>query len=349
MPDNIDVKKNPKEILGQLIGQGGNVFEQIKKEEGEKVLREFLKTKGQEALQQPGGAEQLAQSISQQPKQQGQPQQQLQQTEGQQFQFPEQQGIPEAPAQNILQRLFSALPGGNARDLEVRNQQLQNVALEQSVQGTQPIQPIQAATLNQEEQKQQARVELETFKQDRLDERERIKASLRDSGADESQISAEIFQNDLVNLVSDFDSIFLKGGPLGSGGAIGAVGGLLGAGTEGRAKFEASNSAFLFSAASFIANQEGRALSDKDIVRVEKIAGLNLGMKKGEFLGKIQAVINLANTRAKAAGSSQRLPSARELVKMSKQKKKSVESNSVSSTPISTSSGKKYIIKQRGQ
>jgi hypothetical protein len=123
---------------------------------------------------------------------------------------------------------------------------------------------------------------------------EQLKSGLK---GNESLAANQIFTSDLSNLVTAWDKVPIKAGTFGLGGRLG--GALAGAniGSEQVAEFEAQSNALLYSAASSIAKQEGRAISDADIKRVEKTAGFKITDSEEKFNGKVQALLNLMSSR----------------------------------------------------
>lgn len=151
----------------------------------------------------------------------------------------------------------------------------------------------------------------EEYKQNRLDQREELKASLKQGGG----TGLETFQTDMTNLVNAWDATPIKAGTLGLGGLAGQGLAALNLGSEQVANFESQANAFLYSAASFIAKQQGRDVTEKDIEKMKKVAGFKLTDSEEKFNGKLQAVINLVNARA---GKGPRMPNARTFRKQAK-------------------------------
>jgi len=132
---NINTQQDPRNILGQLISQN---LESLQSEEGEKVLRSFLKKKGEDLLEQPGGQEVLASFVqqkepnvsqnTQQPQlQQEQQEQQSNQTEG-------------TDKRNIFGELLRRFGRGISQDFrateaDIRRTNLESQRLEQELSG----------------------------------------------------------------------------------------------------------------------------------------------------------------------------------------------------------------------
>lgn len=160
---------------------------------------------------------------------------------------------------------------------------------------------------------------------------EQLKTQLK---GDDQGASLQIFQNDMTNLIQAWDQVPIKAGLGGVGGLAGKGLAALNLGSEQVANFESQAQAFLFSAASAIARQEGREVTEKDIARVQKIAGFSLTDSEERFNGKLQAVLNLIKNRG-----AEGLPkSARDLRSLAKGKL------SAQSKPSKPQSAGKYKI-----
>jgi len=125
-------------------------------------------------------------------------------------------------------------------------------------------------------------------------------------------IKASIFQNDLLDLVQSFEAIPIKGRGKGGLGAVAA--GILQIGKKERAEYNSKSEAFVYSFASYIAQQQGRALDKEEVKRFRDIIKLKTGETRGSIKGKIQAMVDLANTRSRAQGLPE-LPNVSELLK----------------------------------
>ncbi len=219
------------------------------------------------------------------------------------------QGLAKAP-RGLLTKLLGPTTETLQAEATLKNQQLANLISGQQVLGQQPLQ-------KGEKEKLEFQTDVANIKQNRLDQREILKARLKSLGTvDELGQSAQLFQDDLFNLVSAFEAIPIKGRGLGAIGAIGA--GTLGIGRQKRAEFQALSELFVFSVGEFIAKQTGRALDQKDIKRLEKLGKFKTGDTRGIFKGKLQAIIRLANSRLKQAGKPD-LPDVDTFIKQIKQ------------------------------
>jgi len=220
----------------------------------------------------------------------------------------------EIPQQNPLQQLANFLfqPAGVTPEGEATPSTLLGGLIREPSSSVLQRQQAQALTPRAKARESATEVQFdlikENFKQDRLDERERIKAGI---AGDSPQKAAELFQNDFLNLVNSFEKIGIRGR---GRGALSALGVALGIGREERAEFRAASEVFAFSAAEFIGKQTGRALSDKDLQRFEKLGKFKIGGGEQQFMGQVQAIINLSNNRLKQAGKPT-LPNAKTLVR----------------------------------
>lgn len=166
-------------------------------------------------------------------------------------------------------------------------------------------------TLN-EAAKQRGRIDLERFKQDRLDQRERLKARLEEQGVDENTVERQVVAQDLSDTIKAFDKLGFLRGPIG-----GNVRRLLSAvnplGDKNLAEAEAASDILVFSLGQFATNQAGRAFSDRDRELIENAFKFRVDDKTGTFEGKLQSAINIINSRVKAARRSGINPDAKEL------------------------------------
>lgn len=207
-----------------------------------------------------------------------------------------------------LQRIGSRQKLTGVTDpLETQKKQLENLLLQQKATGTEPIQAGEKEKLDLQQKAEQ-------YKQDRLDEREKLKATLKDSGVDDKQANAQLFQDDINNLMTSFINVPIKG--RGQGG-LSALGGFIGFGREERARFQAAVEVFPFRAAEFIAQQTARALSDKDFERIKVLSQFKLGAGEQKTTGQLQALLDFTNSRLKAAGVAP-LPNAKEFLKQAR-------------------------------
>jgi hypothetical protein len=132
---------------------------------------------------------------------------------------------------------------------------------------------------------------LEQYKQDRLDQRERLKAELK--GTDNQNLINTI--GTAADLFDLREKIFLKG-PI--GGPVGAIGGAIGIGTRQRAEFESMANQFVFDIGEML-GQKGRAFTEKEqkLVR-EKVIQASLMAKGGDFEGRMEAIFKRINRAA---------------------------------------------------
>lgn len=132
----------------------------------------------------------------------------------------------------------------------------------------------------------------EQFKQDRLDNRERIKADL---AGDDNAKSIELAVSTANSLV-DIRSKIMLTGP--GRGQLGALLGSVGIGTGLRAEFESTANQFVFDVGALL-GQKGRAFTEKEqkLVR-EKVIQASLSAKQSDFVGRMKAVAKRINTTA---------------------------------------------------
>jgi hypothetical protein len=135
---------------------------------------------------------------------------------------------------------------------------------------------------------------MEDFKQDRMDNREQLKASLK-AGEFEALKDPEIFISNLSNMVQAFDSVPLKGRGVSMLGAALAER-PLGVGREERAKFDYWSEMLSYNIGGFVAGQTGRGLTENERELIKKAAVPKIGGGEGAFLGKIQGVLDSANS-----------------------------------------------------
>jgi len=135
---------------------------------------------------------------------------------------------------------------------------------------------------------------MEDFKQNRMDNREQLKASLK-SGEFEALRDPEIFISNLSNMVQAFDSVPLKGRGVSMLGAALAAS-PLGVGREERAKFDYWSEMLSYNIGGFVAGQTGRGLTENERELIKKAAVPKIGGGEGAFLGKIQGVLDSANS-----------------------------------------------------
>ncbi len=143
--------------------------------------------------------------------------------------------------------------------------------------------------------KAKASFELEKFKQNRLDERERIKAQL-DFGDPTS--SLKLVVSDVANLFEAREKVAAKGRLL--PGATGVVGGIVGFDRADRAAVESFAETLKFSFGDAILAQKGRAFTEKEQKAVEKKI-INAGLTKSnvDFEAKMNVILKQVNERIK--------------------------------------------------
>ena len=159
----------------------------------------------------------------------------------------------------------------------------------------------------------------QNFTQDRLDQRERLKNELKEAGeVDDNAIKIKTFSLDLGNFIQSFDNLLPKGGnKLRSGGlAIARAGGQ---NREEFANFEANSEILSFSLGDALLGQTGRAFTEPERLEVKKrIIAASTSATRGQFFGKMDAIINSVNNRIKTSGGTKLLPDARTVLKQKK-------------------------------
>lgn len=280
-------------------------------------------------------ATQILQALTQQ----GQPQQQQAQQQGQPQEISD-SGVPRAElsqATNPIMRFLNAFIGKDTRALQKEARLLQNELLRQQVEGTQPLQEGERK-LQELKGKQAESLALikETFSGDISD-------------AEKQQQTRQAFQNDIINLVDAWDNLGLGKGAVGGrlGGLMaGTLGQITGTGREARARFDSIQSGLQYTIAEYITGQSGRALSDKDIERISKLAKFKPSMKAEDFRGKLQGVLDFANSKISAQGGTPTITSAEQLINSSKGNKQQSSGNW---TQEKESRYQELLKKQRGE
>jgi hypothetical protein len=144
-----------------------------------------------------------------------------------------------------------------------------------------------------------------------------------DTAGNEKIATTNLFQQDLVGMIDAFEQIPMKGNKLvGAAGAIGSVAGL---GREARAKYQTLAKSFGYSYGALVWGQQGRALDARENKLLDEITNLKTTQTKGEVLGKVQALIDASNSRARQQGLPV-LPDARTLMNQIKQKQSQITS-----------------------
>jgi hypothetical protein len=151
---------------------------------------------------------------------------------------------------------------------------------------------------------------MEDFKQDRMDNREQLKASLK-SGEFEALRDPEIFISNLSNMVQAFDSVPLKGRGTSLLGS--ALAGTVGYGREERAQYDYWAEMLSYNIGGFVAGQTGRGLTENERELIKKAALPKLGGGSGAFIGKVQGILDSANSILSKEGKPT-LPDARTLI-----------------------------------
>lgn len=137
------------------------------------------------------------------------------------------------------------------------------------------------------------------------------------SDVQKKQQTDEAFKTDITNLVNAWDNLGMKGAVGGRVGGLiaGTLGQVTGTGREARAKFESLSNGVLYSVGDYILGQSGRALVEADLKRLEKMAKFSPNMKKEDFKGKLQAILDFANSKITASGGTPTLTNAEQLMK----------------------------------
>ena len=173
----------------------------------------------------------------------------------------------------------------------------QAASLQQEALGQKPLQVGEREKANLELQKELKKneftVALEDYKQNRLDEREKLKSSLKDSGEDKKSI--ELTKNSALDLIDLRSKVPLKGPGFGQ---LGDIASFFGAGTEGRAEFDSAVNQFVFDVGNVL-GQKGRAFTEKEqkLVR-EKVVQASLSAKESDFNGRMKAIFRRINSMA---------------------------------------------------
>lgn len=286
---------------------------QIATDELNKVIKKFYKTKAEELISQPGGVE-IGVDILNKNMQDyrttpgasrsgtepvGGEESEVDRspygtgtnppTKGQMQGMGQQPASTQQPAQqqgpNILQQLLGGFMEGAAWGMAPE------------------MMKTQAATrLKQQEMKQEAEqalqkfnmdLFLEDFKQGRLDQREVIKSQL-DKGDFEALKDPSVFISNVTNMVRAFDEVPLKG--RGTSMLGGVLAGTLGIGREERAKFDYWSEMLSYNIGGFVAGQLGRGLTENERELIKKAAIPKFGGGSGAFIGKIQGILDSANS-----------------------------------------------------
>jgi len=144
-----------------------------------------------------------------------------------------------------------------------------------------------------------------------------------DTKGNEAIATQNLFQQDLVGMIDAFEKIPMKGNKV--AGAAGAIGAVAGMGREARAKYQTLARSFSYSYGALVWGQQGRALDARENKLLDEITNLKTTQTKGEVLGKVQALIDASNTRARQQGLPE-LPDARTLMSQIKQNKSQITS-----------------------
>jgi len=169
---------------------------------------------------------------------------------------------------------------------------------------------------------------LEDFKQNRQDQRERIKASLS-SGDFEALKDPEIFVDNLTNMVNAFDDVNVKG-RFGLN-ILGAIGGAVGIDRADREKYNYWSEMFSYNLGGFVAGQLGRSLTENERELIKKASVPKLSGGKDAFRGKTQGIIDSANSVLRRNGKAT-LPDAKTFISMIKSGKGKNLSNMIKNT-----------------
>lgn len=236
-------------------------------------------------------------------------------------------GVQVTPQTGILGKLFGSSnisvnsdgtinlkEGGSIFDLNSGKAEkiLKQIAGAQQVSGTEPIQP----TTKYQEEMANKRTLLSNLMSGKI------------TDAEKQQQAQQAFQGDLGNLVSAWDSLGAGKGPI--GGRVGGLASIFGKGREARSRFDSLSTGLQYSVAGYITGQTGRALSDKDIERLGKLSQFSINMRGSDFKGKIQAILDFANSKISSDGGTPQFKTASDFMN-------SVKSNSGSSQQQSSS------------
>jgi hypothetical protein len=163
--------------------------------------------------------------------------------------------------------------------------------------------------------------------------------------AQKQQEAQQAFQSNLVNLVDAWEGLgAMKGAIGGTVGGVGAatIGRVFGDGREARTRFESLANGVLYSVGDYVLGQSGRALVEADLKRLEKMAKFDINMNPKDFRGKLQSILDFANSKIEASGQEPEFRSVDEFmnnVKQRNMKRPSAPNNNTfgikSITPIS--------------
>ena len=232
------------------------------------------------------------------------PQEQVQQVLGQLANFQSQQAQPQTspeaqaltgsiqqqPQQQVddrgkVEKFFNAL--GITQSSATRLRTAQAKALEQELAGG----GKKAIAKDLAESK----LSIETFKQDRLDQREVLKSQLKDSGVDDTTAGLNLLSTDVANLAQARREVFARGRVTGKFGGLVAA---FGPQRTKRAVAESFAETLLFSFGEHIIKQKGRAFIGEEQARVKKnVIGAFLSETESVFDARMNAILTQANTR----------------------------------------------------
>ena len=315
LPIGQQAVQGPAGMGGAIVGkteQGGNVPAQNEQQQAQELLGQLIQ----------GGV------VDQQPQQ---PQQPIQ---------------PQAPVSAIGQEVEPESNQPPGKKNEILKAILKSLALGGATilnpNAFDQFQDIEKLRTDKETatQDQKFKANLENFKQNRLDRRESLKAQLKSSGdVDDLKKASLTAAGSLVDIVDLRQSIGLRG-PV--GGRVGGLLGAFGVGTESRAEFDSAVNQFVFDIGATL-GQKGKAFTqqEQELVR-KKITQASLSAKQSDFDGRMNAIIKRINRSA----GEEILPNIKNLKSTLKASK-----NQIGQAPqqVETSTGRKFIIKQRGQ
>ena len=163
------------------------------------------------------------------------------------------------------------------------------------------LQQAQALTPGAKASEAVSKVELdlfkENFKQNRLDDREVLKAQLKAAGEDDTTAGLKVLTQDIINLTEARNAVFGKGR---AGGRISGLfaGSPLGFQRDKRAQVDSFAESLLFSFGEHIIAQKGRAFVKDEQERVKKnVIGAVLNSSTKVFNARMNAIIKQANSR----------------------------------------------------
>lgn len=253
----------------------------------------------------------------------------MQQQEGQQPQSQEQPQEQLQPKEvGLLKRLLRGFGEGavSAGLPNLYNQRLQRQELE----GKTKLQEGEREKIGIQQEFEREKIGLETDRAIKLQSMQDL-FSGKISDREKQIQTQQSFETDLENLAKAWDGLGMAKGGVGGrvGGLVaGTIGQVFGTGREARAKFESISNGVLYSVGAYVLGQSGRALVEADLKRLEKMAKFTTSMKREDFMGKMQSILDFANSKVSASGGEVKYTKAEDLLDAVRNQKKQAVSNS---------------------